>query len=105
MKLVRLIKMCLTEKYSKIRVGNNLSDIFPTRNSLRQKDDLSPLFFHFALEYAISRAQVNQNGLKLNGTHKLLVYADDVNIWGGSVRTIKENAEARHVMSELAVKL
>jgi hypothetical protein len=32
--------------------------------------------------------------LKLNGTHQLLVYADDVNILGGSVHTIQENAEA-----------
>ena len=38
--------------------------------------------------------QVNQDGLKLNGTHQLLAYADDVNILGGSVRTVKENAEA-----------
>jgi hypothetical protein len=32
--------------------------------------------------------------LQFNGTHQLLVYADDVNILGGSVHTIKENAEA-----------
>ena len=32
--------------------------------------------------------------MKLNGTHQLLVYADDVNMVGGSVHTIKENAEA-----------
>jgi hypothetical protein len=38
--------------------------------------------------------QVNQNVLKLNGTHQFLVYADDVNILGGSVRTTKENVEA-----------
>ena len=37
---------------------------------------------------------MNQDGLKLNGTHQLLVYADDVNILGGSVHTVKENAEA-----------
>ena len=55
---------------------------------------LSPLFFNFALEYAIKRVQVNQDGLKLNGTHQLLAYADDVNILGGSVHTVKENAEA-----------
>jgi len=37
---------------------------------------------------------VNQDGLKLNGTHHLLVYADDINILGGSVHIVKENAEA-----------
>jgi hypothetical protein len=37
---------------------------------------------------------VNQDGLKLNGTHQLLAYADDVNILGGSVHTVEENAEA-----------
>ena len=38
--------------------------------------------------------RVNQDGLKLNGTHHLLVYADDVNILRGSLLTVKENAEA-----------
>jgi hypothetical protein len=36
--------------------------------------------------------------LKLNGTHQLLVYADDVNILGGSVHTVKENAEVLVVL-------
>jgi len=45
------------------------------------------------VEYAIRRVQVNQDDLKLNGTHKLLVYDDDVNILGGSVHTVKKNAE------------
>jgi len=53
-------------------------------------------FFNFALEYAIRRVQVNQDGFKLNGTHQFLAYADDVNILGGSilVHTLKENADA-----------
>jgi hypothetical protein len=68
--------------------------MFPIRNGLKQGDALSPFLFNLALEYAIKRVQVNQDGLKLNGTHQLLAYADDVNILGGSVHTVKENAEA-----------
>jgi thiamine monophosphate synthase len=52
------------------------------------------MFFNFASEYTIRRVQVNQDDLKLNGTHQLLAYASDVNILGGSIHTLKENAEA-----------
>ena len=41
-----------------------------------------PLFFNFALPYTIKWVQVNQDGLKLNDTHQLLVYVDGVNIQG-----------------------
>ena len=51
------------------------------------------MLFNLVFEYAIRRVQVNQDGLKLNGTHQLLVYGDDGNILGGNVHTIKENAE------------
>ena len=61
---------------------------------------LSPLLLNFALGYAIRRVQVNQDGLKLNGTHQLLVYVDDVNILGGSIHTVKENAETLIVASK-----
>ena len=58
MKLVRLIKMCLTETYSRVGVGKNLSDMFPVGNGLKQGDALSPLLFNFTLEYTIRRVQV-----------------------------------------------
>ena len=93
MKLPRLIKMCLTETCSRVRVGKNLSGMFPVRNGFKQGDALSPLLFNFALDYTIRRVQVIQDGLKLNGTHQLLVYVDDVNIMGGSVHTVKKNTE------------
>jgi hypothetical protein len=47
------------------------------------------MFFHVALEYAIRKVQENQVGLKLNGTHHILVYADDVNRMGDNIETIK----------------
>ena len=77
-----------------------MSDTFNMKNVLRQGHDLSPLLFKFVLDCVIRRAQVKLGGWKLNGTHQLLVYADDDNILGGNVPTIKENAEALIVASK-----
>ena len=46
MKLVRLLKMCLTETYSRVRVDRNLSDMLPVRNGLKEGDALSSLYFN-----------------------------------------------------------
>jgi hypothetical protein len=92
-KLVGLIKMCLNETYITVRTGKNLSAEFPIQNGLKQGDALSPLLLNFALEYAITRVQENQKGLKLNRTHQLLAYTDD-NITGKNTDTIKKSREA-----------
>jgi hypothetical protein len=92
--------------YSRPRVGKHLSGRCPIRDGLKRGDAISPLLFNVALEYAIRRVRVIQGGLKLNGRHQLLVYADNVNILGGSVHTIKENAEALFVASkEIGLKV
>jgi hypothetical protein len=57
MKLVRLIKMCLNETYSKVHVSKYLSADFPVQNELRQGDALLPLLFNLALEYSIRKVQ------------------------------------------------
>ena len=58
------------------------------------------MLFNFALEYAIRRVQVIQDGLKLRGIYQLQIYAGDVNILGRNVHTIKEKAEALVVASK-----
>jgi hypothetical protein len=63
-------------------------------NGLRQADTLSPLFFNFALEYAIRRVQKTQEGLKLKGTLHPSAYAGDDNIVGKNIDTIQKNTKA-----------
>jgi Reverse transcriptase (RNA-dependent DNA polymerase). len=92
-KLAKLIKMCLKETYSRVWVSRHFSDV-SYQNGLQQGAALLPMPFNFALEYAFQRVQVNQGGLKLNGTHQLPVYAHDVNTLGGNIHMTKKNKEA-----------
>jgi hypothetical protein len=73
--------------------------MLPIKNGLKHRNALLPLLFNFALEYNIRRFQTSQEGLKLNGTYQLFVYADDVNILGGSIHTTKKNTEVLVVTS------
>ena len=65
-----------------------------------------PFLFNFALEYAIGIVQINQDGFKLNGSHQVLVYADDVNTLGRSICTIEKKKQALVVVrKEIALKV
>jgi hypothetical protein len=93
MQLARLIKMCLNGKSIKVRTGEHLSNNFRVQSNLKKGDALSSLLLNITLGYAIRRVQKNQTGLKLNGIYQLLVYADEVNLLGDNIDTIKKNMD------------
>jgi hypothetical protein len=76
------LNLCYIKKYNKT-----------CRGTTKQGDALSPLLLNLALEYAIRKVQENHMGLKLNGTHQLLPYVDDVKLLGDNIDTIKRNIE------------
>jgi hypothetical protein len=93
MKLVTLTKMCLNETYGEVCVGKHLSHNFLIHNVVKEGDGLSPLLFNFPLEYDICKVQEIRVGLKLNGTHQVLVYPVDVNLLEHNIGTVKKKRE------------
>jgi hypothetical protein len=72
------------------------------QNGIQRRAVLSTLLLNFALEYPIRKAQENHVGLKLNGTHKLLPYVDDVNLLGNNTDTVKKNTETLTYSSKVS---
>jgi hypothetical protein len=85
-----LLECWISEDEVDSKCSTNGSTQKCVQNGPKQGNALSPLFFNFALEYVIRKAQV---GPKLNGTHQLLFYADGVNLLGDNIDTIKRNTQ------------
>jgi hypothetical protein len=81
-----LIKMYLRKNCRKSGIGSYLSDTYPIQKVLKQGEPLSSLPFSLALECIIRIFEVNQEGLKVNGTHQLLVY----DVMGKKVHTTQK---------------
>jgi hypothetical protein len=76
----------------KVHIGTHFL-IFLIHNGLKQGETLSQLLFNSALQHAVRRIQENQVELKLNRTHQLLAYENDMNLLRGNTETIKENTQ------------
>jgi hypothetical protein len=90
MKLVTLIEMFLNETCNEVLISKHKSDTFPIHNGLNEGDALASLLFKSALESAIRKVEENQIGMKITGRHQLLVYADDANLLGNNIDSIKK---------------
>jgi hypothetical protein len=70
-----------------------LSASFLVENYLEQGDSLAPLLHNVPLDYAFRKVLQNQEVLKLNETHHLLLCADDVNLLGDNANTTTKSQE------------
>jgi hypothetical protein len=62
--------------------------MFPIKNGLKEGDALLSLLFIFALEYAVRQVKAYHKLLQFNGTHQVIIYADDVNLYDQTIHTI-----------------
>lgn len=92
-KLVNLVQVCLKDTKGRVKIGNQMSEIFNIHSGLKQGDALLPLLFNLVLEYAIREMQKSEDRLQLNDITQLLTYADDIVLLGDNSETIINNSK------------
>jgi hypothetical protein len=93
-KLIRLTKATLTIVTCCIKIQNDCSESFETRQGLRQGDVLSTLLFNVLLEVIVRRVNLQTTGTIYNKEKQLLAYADDIDIVGRSQPAVRDAYEA-----------
>jgi hypothetical protein len=89
-KLIRLTKAMLTIVTCCVKIQNDCSESFETRQGLRQGDVLSTLLFNVVLEVIVRRANLQATGTIYNKETQLLAYADDIDIVGRSQSAVRD---------------
>jgi hypothetical protein len=89
-KLIRLTKATLTIVTCCVKIQNECSESFETRQGLRQGDVLSTPLFNFVLEVIVRRANLQTTGTIYNKETQLLAYADDIDIVGRSQSAVRD---------------
>jgi hypothetical protein len=88
-KLIRLTKATLTIVTCCVKIQNDCSEAFETRQGLRQGDVLSTLLFNVVLEVIVQRANLQTTGIIYNKETQLLAYADDIDFVGRSKSAVR----------------
>jgi len=91
-KLVRLTRLTMENSESRVNIQGNLTDPFKLNQGLKQGDGLAPMLFNLALEYAARKTTANTNAALLHKSTQLARYADDINIVGRNVTSMKETS-------------
>lgn len=79
-KLVRMVRVAISNSKCQIKIQSHLSDPLRTRNGLKQGDALACLLFNLGLEKVIRDSQIQIGGHIFNKGVQLLAYADDIDI-------------------------
>ncbi|KAJ8880162.1 hypothetical protein PR048_016627 [Dryococelus australis] len=79
-KFISISKACVTSSSACIKIERMISDHFDIVAGLRQGDAISPQLFNVALEKIIRALITVNHGIPLNGLHKVLGYAVDLDI-------------------------
>ena len=89
-KLIRLLRATLDGVMCCVKVQGACSDFFESKRGLRQGDALSTTLFNLALEGIVRRSEINQGGSIFIKMVQLLGYADDIDIVGRNIRSVKD---------------